>query len=92
MIIEAYEFNGGLSLDREYLEGLANRKVDVKKVQAELDQEAFQELTDASTNTFDFAVYNQLREDDNQLEADKYFEENAKCLAISSYDIHITYL
>lgn len=84
--IKAYEYNGSLSLDREYLEGLAPQAREVREVQAEMYPATYQELLDVNENTFDLAVYTQLREDCKYAKADKYFEENAKCLAISSYD------
>ncbi|MCK2000827.1 hypothetical protein MZM54_05415 [[Brevibacterium] frigoritolerans] len=84
--IKAYEYNGSLSLDREYLEGLAPQAREVREVQAEMYPATYQKLKDVNDNTFDLAAYTQLLESDKVAEADKYFEENAKCLAISIYD------
>lgn len=84
--IKAYEYNGSLSLDRTYLEELAGSAKEVREVQAEMNQATYQDLKDVSANAFDFAVYNQLRDDLENAEAEKYFEKNAKCLAIRSYD------
>lgn len=84
--IMTYEYNGALSLDRTFLEGIANGgKVEV--VYAVVSVEAILELGKRSHNIFNFDIYNKYLEDGNDDAAYVYFEDNAKCLNISNFDI-----
>jgi hypothetical protein len=87
--VKAYECEGNLSLDKEYLADLAGGKFKVYTVLAELTEDAFEALQEAGNNTFDFELYDSYREDMEDEKADDYFEKNAKCISTESYDVDI---
>jgi hypothetical protein len=86
MIIQAFECEGNLSLDADYLVRLSDGKFAVRPVYALLDEEALKKLNDVNKNAFDFDIYDSLREkcDPSQ---DDYFIANAKCISINSYEV-----
>lgn len=85
--IITYEYNGALSLDKEYLEGLADGGR-VELVYAVVSEEAAIELVKRyENNTFNFDIYNGYLEDGNEDAASEYFEKYSKCLNISDFDI-----
>ena len=88
--IKAYECMDAVSLDKGYLNKLADGKGEVSEVVIEVTEEVANELNTRNNNTFNFATYEELLEN-NEEEATEYFEDNAKCINVTIVE-NITYL
>lgn len=85
--IKAFECEGNLSLDREYLQSLSGGKFNVKEVYATMNHSTADELERVNGNEFDNELYDKYLEECEYNKADTYFENNAKCLSIEAHDI-----
>ena len=86
-VVKAYECEGNLSMDREFLKGLAGGKFPVEEVFTVLTQTSYRDLMQSSFNIFDVDYYDKLREDCEHEIADDYFLKNAKCIYTETHDV-----
>lgn len=82
--IKAYECNGSISLDKHYLENLADGKSEVKEGYFTLCLSDIERLKEANDNLFSFSLYNGYLENGEEEAAALYFENHARC--ISNYN------
>ena len=80
-----YECNGSLSLDKKYLEGLADGKGEVTRYEPTLSADLMDELIDLDKNTFNESHYQELLEDGKTWEANAYWEQHHKCIPTPKY-------
>lgn len=85
--LNVFVCEGSLSLDRDYLEGLASGKFEVAERTVQLDEEAFSELNRINNRFFDCQHYESLLEACLDDEASLYFQTNHKCISAKSYAI-----
>lgn len=85
--LNVFVCEGSLSLDRDYLEGLASGKFEVVERTVQMDVEAASELKRISSRIFDCHHYDSLLEACLDDEASLYFHANHKCISAKSYAI-----
>lgn len=85
--LNVFVCEGSLSLDRDYLEGIASGKFEVAERTVHLDEKAALELKRISIRIFDCEHYDSLLEACLEDEASLYFHANHKCISAKSYAI-----
>nr|WP_173026364.1 hypothetical protein [Aeromonas sp. Ne-1] len=88
-IISAFLCEGNISLDKEYLEQLADGKFTVQPIYCLMKNESIKELIRVNNNSFDFLTYHGYLENCQDDEADTYFRNNAKCISVESHNVKI---
>lgn len=84
-LVNFFQCDGAISLDREYLENVADGKGEVVARCESLPADLIDELLEANKRTWNGELYHNLLEAGCVQDADEYWERHCKCVSAPSF-------